>query len=225
MQPFSIGPRFISVKARQGFVFVWLRSLRGAVTRSWAVPGFVRWPLSSLLQNPFRPPQMGNPGYHSSNGARTLKWQGSTSPSMSLFRGPSGIPEQQRMLPFPQLPTSAANSTWLRQHVPFPAKGQLMTSLLLAHRVPVQRVPPVQTPRRHCQCWRHGSPSPRPFLRGRGLAAFQLRQQRERIKHGRLATAKPRDRLPAAFFGVLRQRAPARRRSRLRSCIRRRRRA
>jgi len=25
MQPFSIGPLFISVKARQGFVFVWLR--------------------------------------------------------------------------------------------------------------------------------------------------------------------------------------------------------
>jgi hypothetical protein len=76
-------------------------------------------------------------------------------------------PEQQRMVPFPQLPTSAVNSTWLQQHVPCPAKGQLMTSLLLAQRVPVQRVPPVQTSRRHGQRWRHGSPSVRPFLRGR----------------------------------------------------------
>jgi hypothetical protein len=70
------------------------------------------------------------------------------------------------MVPFPQLPTSAVNSTWLQQHVPCPAKGQLMTSLLLAQMVPVQRVPPVQTSRRHGQRWRHGSPSVRPFLRG-----------------------------------------------------------
>jgi hypothetical protein len=70
---------------------------------------------------------------------------------------------QQRMPTFPQLPSSAANFTWLQQHFPFPVKGQLITSLLLAHRVPVQRVPPVQTPSQHCPCWRYGSPSPRQF--------------------------------------------------------------
>ena len=61
-------------------------------------------------------------------------------------------PGQQGMPPFPHLPASAVNSTWLQQHFPFRAEGQLMTSLLLAHRVPVQRVPPVQTTSQHCPC-------------------------------------------------------------------------
>ena len=75
-------------------------------------------------------------------------------------------PGQQRMVPFPQVPTSAVNSSWLQQHVPCPAKGQLMTSLLLVQTGAAG--PASADASQHCPCGRYGPASPGNFLRGRG---------------------------------------------------------
>src|SRR5215210_6113646 len=110
------------------------------MTRSCVVSGFVRWPLSSLLQNPFKPPQIGKSGVAVQQLSQDAQMAGTHVSVDVPTPTPVWDPGQQRMAPFPQLQPSAVNSTWLQQHVPCPAKGQLMTSLLLAQRVPVQRL-------------------------------------------------------------------------------------